>query len=214
MLEKADIVVTNPPFSLFREYMAQLIESGKKFLVIGNPNAITYKEIFPLIRDGKLWLGTKSMGTDMLFGVPEKIAQELRATKKEGSGYRIIDGELKGRAMAVWFTNLSHSRRNERLRIFRKYTPEEYPNYDNYNAIEVSKVSDIPCDYAGLMGVPISFLDKHNPDQFEIVGTDYDVKDGRLTELIRRGWIGKVDRGYLNGKRLYSRLFIRNLEIQ
>lgn len=171
ILQEADIVVTNPPFSLFREYVAQLMEHGKKFLIVGNQNAITYKEIFPLIMDNKLWLGINPKGQDMLFTIPTEYADELVATKKEGSAYRIVDGVVKGRlGNAAWFTNLDHSQRHERLILYRKYTPENYPTYDNYDAIEVGKIKDIPGDYPGAMGVPITFLDKHNPDQFEILG--------------------------------------------
>jgi len=149
LLKEADIVVTNPPFSLFRKYIAQLIEYDKKFLVVGNPNAITYKEIFPLIKSNKLWTGHKSMGTDMLFDVPIDFAKELVSTKKEGSGYKIVDGVIKGRTQAIWFTNLPHSKRNEELILYKNYSPEEYPHYDNYDAIEVSKVKDIPKNWGG-----------------------------------------------------------------
>lgn len=169
LLKQADIVVTNPPFSLFREYVAQLVEYDKKFLIIGNKNAITYKEIFPLIKDDKMWLGVTPMGTDMLFGVPDHYAETLVQTKKSGSSYRIIDGEVKARAQACWFTNLDHDKRHEELILYKRYTPEEYPHYDNYDAIEVSKVAEIPCDFDSVMGVPITFLDKYNPEQFEII---------------------------------------------
>lgn len=169
LLKQADIVVTNPPFSLFREYVAQLVEYGKKFLIIGNKNAITYKEIFPLIKDDKMWLGVTPMGTDMLFGVPEHYAETLVQTKKSGSSYRIIDGEVKARAQACWFTNLDHDKRHEELILYKRYTSEEYPHYDNYDAVDVSKVVEIPCDFDGAMGVPITFLDKYNPEQFEII---------------------------------------------
>lgn len=148
LLKQADIVCTNPPFSLFREYIAQLVEYGKKFVVIGNKNAITYKEIFPLIKENKLWLGFTTPG-DFI-----QIAQEL---PKKMTG------------LTRWFTNLEHKKRYEEMILYRNYSPEAYPKYDNYDAIEVSKVSDIPCDYDGVMGVPITFLDKYNPDQFEIV---------------------------------------------
>lgn len=169
LLKQADIVVTNPPFSLFREYVAQLVEYGKKFLIIGNKNAITYKEIFPLIKDDKMWLGVTPMGTDMLFGVPEHYAETLVQTKKSGSSYRIIDGEVKARAQACWFTNLDHDKRHEELILYKRYTSEEYPHYDNYDAVDVSKVAEIPCDFDSAMGVPITFLDKYNPEQFEII---------------------------------------------
>lgn len=172
LLKEADIVVTNPPFSLFREYVAQLEKYSKKYIIIGNPNALTYKEIFPLIKENKLWIGYKSMGSDMLFDVSKEYAQKLIDTKKEGSGYKYINGVVKGRASAVWFTNLDIEKLHEDFIVYKTYKghEEEYPKFDNYDAIEVSKVSDIPCDYNELMGVPITFMDKYNPEQFEIVG--------------------------------------------
>ena len=171
LLSQADIVVTNPPFSLFREYVAQLVEHDKRFLIVGSQNAITYKEIFPLIKDNRIWLGMTPKGRDMLFDVPSEYAQELRKTKREGSAYRLVDGVVKGRlGNAAWFTNLDHTKRHEELPMFRRYTPEDYPHYDNYDAINVNKIADIPVDWDGAMGVPITFLDKYNPDQFEILG--------------------------------------------
>ena len=169
LLRQADIVVTNPPFSLWREYIAQLVEYKKRFLVIGNKNAITYKEVFPLIRDGKLWVGTMPLGQDMLFDVPKYYAEMLISSGREGSGYRVIDGMVKARATAIWFTNLPHSKRKEELVLFRRYNPEVYPKYDNYDAINVDRVADIPGDYFEPMGVPITFVDKYNPEQFEII---------------------------------------------
>ena len=199
LLKQADIVVTNPPFSLFREYIAQLVEHDKKFLVIGNMNAITYKEIFPLIRDAKLWLGHGPAGKDMLFDVPEDYATELVKNKKEGSAYRRVGGVIKGRlGNAAWFTNLDHKKRNEELILFKRYSPEEYPKYDNYDAINVGKTADIPVDYAGEMGVPITFLDKHNPDQFQIIRFRKGNDDKDLS---------------INGKCPYFRIVIRNKRI-
>ncbi len=145
LLKVADIVVTNPPFSLFREYVAQLMEYDKKFLIIGNMNATTYKEIFPLIKENRIWLGYGPGGRDMLFDVPDDYARELVETKKEGSAYRIVNGVVKGRlGNASWFTNLEHSKRHEKLVLYKKYNAEEYPHYDNYDAIEVSKTKAIP----------------------------------------------------------------------
>lgn len=201
LLKQADIVVTNPPFSLFREYVAQLVEYDKKFLIIGNKNAITYKEIFPLIKDDKMWLGVTPMGTDMLFGVPDHYAETLVSTKKSGSSYRIIDGEVKARAQACWFTNLDHDKRHEELILYKRYTPEEYPHYDNYDAIEVSKVAEIPCDFEGVMGVPITFLDKYNPEQFELLGSN------RYLGQDENGIYGRSS--YIKGKEVFKRLFIR-----
>ena len=213
LLNQADIVVTNPPFSLFREYIAQLVEYSKKFVIIGNKNAITYKEIFALIKGGKLWVGNTPMSQDLLFDVPIQYAQELLKTKKPGSAYKIVDGKVKGRSQSVWFTNLDHRKRHEDLILYKKYSPDEYPKYDNYNAINVNKTDHIPVDYAGEMGVPITFLDKHNPDQFDIVGFDYEIKQGLLPELVDKNWAGKLDRGYINGKRMYARIIIRNKRV-
>ncbi len=200
LLKQADIVVTNPPFSLFREYIAQLVEHDKKFLVIGNMNAITYKEIFPLIKSGRLWLGHGPAGKDMLFDVPQDYARELVETKREGSAYRLVDNIVKGRlGNASWFTNLDHKKRNEELVLFKRYSPEEYPKYDNYDAINVNKTEHIPVDYAGEMGVPITFLDKHNPDQFQIIRFRKGNDDKDLS---------------INGKCPYFRIVIRNKKVR
>ena len=161
LLKESDIVVTNPPFSLFREFIATLVEYGKKFLVIGNNNAITYKEIFPLIKENKLWLGFSDNKT-MEFVMPDSYEKYNYIDKK---------GRKIGKVPAIsWFTNLEHSKRNDEIILYKKYTPEEFPKYDNYDAIEVSRVCEIPKDYNGVMGVPITFLGKYNPSQFEIVG--------------------------------------------
>ncbi len=163
LLKQADIVVTNPPFSLFREFVSQLIEHDKKFLIVGNQNAISYKEIFPLIQNDKLWLGYNN--GDMRFKVPDYYPP--RATR-----FWVDENGQKWRSLgnACWATNLDISKRHEELILYKQYSPDDYPSYDNYDAIEVSKVVDIPMDYDGTMGVPLTFLDKHNPDQFEIVG--------------------------------------------
>ncbi|CAI8280430.1 MAG: Uncharacterised protein [Bacteroidota bacterium] len=174
LLKQADIVVTNPPFSLFREYVAQLMEYNKKFVIIGNINAITYKEIFPLIKDNGLWLGYNCL---RYFARP--------------------DGSMYETARSYWYTNLDIAKRHEELILYKPYTPQDYPKYDNYNAINVNKTKEIPMDYPGAMGVPITFLDKYNPDQFEILGNEYDLN-------IPKG------RGYVNGKRMYGRIFIKN----
>lgn len=169
LLKQADIVVTNPPFSLFREYVAQLIEYKKKFLIIGNMNALTYKEIFPLVKDNKLWLGASIHSGDRMFYVPDYYPLEAAGCGVDENGRRFI--RVKG---VRWFTNLDHKQRHEKLDLYKKYNPEEFPTYDNYDAIDVSKTADIPLDYAGMMGVPITFMDKYNPEQFEIVGcADY-----------------------------------------
>ena len=159
LMKTADIVVTNPPFSLFREYVAQLMEYEKKFIIIGNKNAITYTEIFSLIKSGRLWFGYRNINDDMWFVVPENYDYE-----------KIENGRRIKHIMACWFTNLDTTKRHEFLTFYKQYTPKEFPRYDNYDAIEVAKVSEIPYDYDGAMGVPITFLDKYNPDQFEILG--------------------------------------------
>ena len=161
LLKQADIVVTNPPFSLFRQYVAQLVEFDKKFLIVGHQNAITYKEIFRLIKDDKIWLGYGFKGGAAYF-----INQHYQDYATAGD-HR--DGMIRVSGV-VWFTNLEIKKRHEDLILHKKYIPEEYPKYDNYDAINVDKTKDIPADYAGAMGVPITFLDKYNPAQFEIIG--------------------------------------------
>ena len=176
LLKQSDIVVTNPPFSLFREYVAQLVKYGKRFLILGNKNAITYKEIFPLIMANKLWVGVTPMSREMYFDVPRAFIDEAVAQGKDRTVVK-IDGKWMARSQSIWFTNLDHGKRHEEMILWKKYVPEEYPRYDNYDAIEVSQTSNIPCDYNGVMGVPITFLDKYNPEQFEIVGLDRYVSD-------------------------------------
>ena len=193
LLKEADIVVTNPPFSLFREYIGQLMEYGKKFLIIGNQNNVTYKEIFPLLMENKVWLGYKT--GDMAFKVPDDYeARETRYWQDEtGQKWRSL-GNI------CWFTNLDHNKRHEMLDLVCRYSSEEYPAYDNYNAINVNKVDNIPCNYDGIMGVPITFLDKYNPEQFEIKGIDRYVQDNP----------NYGHRFILKGKEVYARILIRN----
>lgn len=161
ILKEADIVVTNPPFSLFREYIAQLIEHRKKFLVIGNQNAITYKEIFKLIKENELWLGVSMNGSNRWFQIPDYYDKYHKI--EDGKKYAFVAG-------VVWFTNLDTPKRHEELILYRKYDPSNYVTYENYDAIEVSRVKNMPANYNGLMGVPVTFLHKYNPEQFEIVG--------------------------------------------
>lgn len=163
LMKEADVVVTNPPFSLFREYIAQLIDYDKKFLIIGSQNNVTYKEVFQLIMDNKVWLGYKS--GDMSFKVPSDYeARETRYWEDEtGQKWRSL-GNI------CWFTNLDHNKRHEELDLVCRYSPKEYPSYDNYDAININKVDSIPYDYEGVMGVPITFFDKYNPNQFDILG--------------------------------------------
>lgn len=163
LLDEADIIVTNPPFSLFREYIAVLMEHGKKFLVIGSKNAITYKDFFPLLKNGDVWIGHNN---------PSEFLQP--------------DGSIKRISNIGWFTNLGIAKRPEKLILQKKYTPDEYPTYDNYEAINVDRLSDIPVDYEGVMGVPISIMDKYNPDQFEIVGCKKG-DDGKNLVFTREG---------------------------
>ncbi len=167
LLKEADIVVTNPPFSLFREYVAQLVEYEKKFIIIGHQNAITYKEIFPLIKENKMWLGYGFKG-----GAGHFIShyEDIAKAGDHKEGMIRVSG-------VVWFTNLDTNKRHYPLDLYKHYSPEEYPKYDNYDAIEVSKTAEIPMDYDGVMGVPISFLDKFCPEQFEIVGINTNDKD-------------------------------------
>jgi len=163
LLEQADVVVTNPPFSLFREYVAQLLNYKKNFLIIGNQNACTYKEIFPLLKNNIMWLGYNS--GHFWFKVPDSY--EVKKTD-----FKIDENGQKWRRMGniCWFTNLDIEKRHEDMPLFRNYTPETYPKYDNYDAIEVNRTADIPCDYFGVMGVPITFMSQYNPEQFEVVG--------------------------------------------
>ena len=177
LLDEADIVVTNPPFSLFREYVATLMEHDKKFIIIGNSNAITYKEVFPLIMQNKLWLGVTRSGTgSMWFRIMDDFPVKSGQKVENGVRYQTIGN-------SAWFTNLDVKKRHEEMILVKRYTPDDYPRYDNYDAIEVSKILDIPLDYSGVMGVPITFLGKYNPDQFEIVG-------------ITKTWFGGASKTY------------------
>ena len=181
LLDKADIVVTNPPFSLFREYVAQLIEHEKKFIIIGNQNAFTYKDIFQLFMENKIWVGPSIHSGDRKFNVPDDYPLNAAGCGIDPDGRKWV--RVKG---VRWFTNLDFKQRHEEMILVKRYDPELYPTYANYDAIEVSKTSDIPCDYAGLMGVPITFLDKYNPDQFEIIGQSRTL--GRpMSEIAKKG---------------------------
>lgn len=185
--DEADIIITNPPFSLFREFLAWILEADKQFVILGNMNAITYKEVFPYLQDNAIWLGYKSLNQDMYFNVTDDYKSWLTHNKKEGSAYKIVNGIVMGRlASACWFTNIDHGKRHENLildtmehnlkfnkklkkKLEKDYGKLEYPHYDNYDAIEVPFTECIPSDYDGVMGVPITFMDKYNPDQFDIV---------------------------------------------
>ena len=200
ILKQADIVVTNPPFSLFREYVAQLVKFGKKFLIIGNQNAITYKEIFQLLKNNEVWIGYKS--GDMSFKVPAD--SEPRETR-----YWQDETGQKWRSMGnvCWYTNLDIKKRHEKLPLYKSYSPEEFPTYDNYDAINVNKTADIPHDYEGVMGVPITFMDKYNPEQFEIVDAN-DYRRNDSVPLKPHGLVKDKD-GTINGKATYARILIR-----
>lgn len=196
LLKKSDVVVTNPPFSLFREYVAQLIDHNKKFLIVGTWNAITYKEIFKLIMENKLWIGVNSNRNFSGFIVPKHYPLHGTEARIDENGNRIVSTNN-----TCWFTNLDIAKRHEELILYKKFAPKAYPTYDNYDAIEVSKTNDIPIDYSGVMGVPITFMNKYNPNQFEILGLD----DHRL---VYPEWRGRGPD--LNGKTIYRRIMIKN----
>ena len=207
LLKEADVLITNPPFSLFREYIALLMKYDKKFIIIGNINTVNY--LCPLVKENKLWFGNKGLGTDFLFDVPKEYVEELKATKTQGGGWKEIDGKVVGRvANACWFTNIEHKKRNIPLVLYKKYSAEEYPKYDNYDAIECGKVADIPIDYDGVIGVPISFLDKYCPEQFDIIGITYSTDRNEDIEKIRTDAKHRHV-GIINGKEKYPRILIR-----
>lgn len=207
LLQQSDIVVTNPPFSLFRDFLKLLVENNKKFLIIGNINAVTYKECFQLIEEGKMWIGCSIHSGDREFNVPKTYYLDMEGAKtlkngdirtktgridKEGNKYVRVKG-------IRWFTNLEYIERHIPLKLTAVYSPAEYPFFDNIpNVINVNKTSVIPNNYAGVMGVPISFIDKYCPEQFKIIGNEYTMK-------VEKG------RGYVNGKRMYGRIFIQTI---
>ena len=205
LLKQADIVVTNPPFSKLREYIAQLVSFEKKFIIIGNQNAMKYKDIFPLFKDNKIWLGYGFPGNAAFFSSPY---EDTAAATQHKEGLIRVSG-------VMWFTNLDIKKRHEELILVRKYSPEEYPKYVNYDAIEVSKTVDIPYDYPGQMGVPITFMDKYNPDQFEIIGSsqqlirdiDDDIKAKARYSQIGCFYLDNHDGTY---RKMYDRFVIRN----
>ncbi|MDO4696745.1 MAG: adenine-specific methyltransferase EcoRI family protein [Neisseria sp.] len=203
ILKQADIVVTNPPFSLFREYVAQLMEYQKKFVIVGNQNAITYKEIFPLIKENKIWLGKGFKGNAAHF--INKHYEDYATAGDHREGMIRVSG-------VTWFTNLDIAKRHEELLLYKTYSPEEYPQYDNYDAIEVSKTKDIPMDYEGVMGVPITFMDKYNPDQFEIIGATESEGKGFSNGIWNEN--SKIAQPLINGKKVYKRLLIRHKRMQ
>ncbi len=234
LLKQADIVITNPPFSLFREFIAQIMHYEKKFLIIGSVNAINYKEVFKLIMDNKVWLGASIHSGDREFGVPKDLVTRSKSLRIDEEGNKFIS--VPG---IRWFTNLEYAQKYEDLILYKKYNPEEYPKYDNYDAINVNVTKEIPMDYSGIMGVPITFLSKYNPDQFEILGLSqkvgyglestkfYDEYEETRQDGTKTGSSGKKTNGnpvmkgkpkkgnyYVKGEdivhSLYGRIFIRN----
>ena len=224
--DEADIIITNPPFSLFREFLQWMLEANMKFSMIANKNAITYRETFPLIKGDKVWIGHTSMSQDMLFKVPKNREQELASNGREGSAWRRVGGEVLGRSTSIWLTNLEHGKRHQPLPLmtmednikFSKHKElkgSEYQKYDNYDAIEVPFTDAIPSDYDGVMGVPISFLDKYSPEQFEILGSSGELGVS-ISQVARAGtyqqggpsfYVPNQDGTY---ERLYKRLVIRH----
>ena len=217
LMDEADIVVTNPPFSLFREYVAVLMEHKKKFIIIGNINAVTYKEFFPLIKENKVWIGASIHSGDRAFYVPDDYPLDAAGCGVDETGRKYI--RVKG---VRWYTNLDIKQRHEEMILVKRYSAEEYPKYVNYEAIEVGKTADMPCDYDGMMGVPITFLDKYNPDQFEVLGTSLELARP-MNEVAEKGtYMGggrrfytpcpdtkDIERGY-KYHRGYDRIVIRN----
>ena len=207
LLKQADIVVTNPPFSLFREYVAQLVEYDKKFVIIGNLNALTYRDIFKLIKENKLWFGHSIHSGDREFRVPQDYPLNAAGSRVVEEGNKYI--RVKG---VRWFTNLDYTERHEDLLLYKTYSPEEYPTYDNYDAINVDVTKEIPMDYRGVMGVPITYIDKYNPDQFEILGMASSA--GYNPDIVGIPFIGDKDaRPLINGKNTYARVFIKNKKL-
>lgn len=207
LLKQADIVVTNPPFSLFREYVAQLVEHNKKFVIIGNLNALTYRDIFKLVKENKLWFGHSIHSGDREFRVPEDYPLIAASSRVDDDGNKFI--RVKG---VRWFTNLDYNERHDDLLLHKSYKPDEFPTYDNYDAINVDVTKSIPMDFNGVMGVPITYVDKYNPDQFEILGMASSA--GYNEEIVGIPFLGDKDaRPILNGKNTYARIFIKNKKL-
>lgn len=204
ILDQPDVIVcTNPPFSLFTEYVHTLLEHNAKFIIIGNRNALTYCDIFPLVKSNSMWLGYPFSGGNAYFGLPKDADTSVYA-----KGVYNPETGLVHFRNCVWYTNLDIPKRHEKVILWENYTPDKYPKYDNYNAINVDKVSHIPADYDGVMGVPITFLDKYNPDQFEIIGQSNKGDTSPETEALRTDPKHKHG-GLINGKEKYMRIFIR-----
>lgn len=211
LLDEADIVVTNPPFSLFREFVTTLIAHKKHFIIIGNVNAITYREFFPLLQDNRVWIGASIHSGDRAFYVPDDYPLDASTCGIDDTGRKFI--RVKG---VRWYTNLDIKQRHEELILVKRYNEQDYPKYDNYDAINVDKTLDIPCDYRGIMGVPITFMDKYCPEQFEIIwqasGNTRACAPKEILEQLKYT-THKDDRGgrgIVRGNRVYGRIFIQN----
>lgn len=213
LLKEADVVVSNPPFSLFREYISQLVEYNKQFLILGNMNASTYREVFPLFRDNKVWYGESIRSGDRKFHVPDSYPLGAANCGIDESGRRFI--RVKG---VRWFTNMDNARRHERLKLSKTFDPSSYPRFENYEAIEVSRTMAIPEDYKGVMGVPITFLDRYNPDQFKIIMlANGNARTNVSAETLESvGYVpnpgDKGGVGILNGRRSYARILIQRID--
>lgn len=215
--DEADLVITNPPFSKFREFLSWIVEADKSFVIIGNMNAITYKEVFPLIKDNQLWLGATGNGSDMVFRVPEGF--EVRATDREKAARLGYVGDYTRLGNSCWFTNIDHGRRHEPLSLMSRkenikfnkcLQGNDYQKYDNYDALEIPRTDSIPSDFEGVMGVPISFLSKYNPDQFEVLGCTESEGKGFSNGLWDSS--SKVAQPVVGGSKVYKRIFIKKRE--
>lgn len=209
LLKKADIVVTNPPFSLFREYVAQLMEYEKSFLIMGRMSALHYSEIFPLIKQNKMWCGV-GFNISVVYKAPYDNSLEANRKFVISKGFNPDDNYIKVPAIC-WYTNLDHTKRHEDFDVVCRYSPEEYPTYDNFDAIDVGKIQDIPFDYDGIMGVPDTILGQFNPEQFELIG----IGSGDLAKQagVKKNYRGRTDLAYTKdgkSKCPYSRILIRN----
>ena len=216
LLQEADIVVTNPPFSLFREFVPLLFKYEKDFIILGNKNAITFKEIFPYIKENRMWIGMTPMSREMYFDVPKEHADYLIEQHRDRS-IVLHNGRMMARAGAIWYTTLDIEKRHEKMILYRHYDPLYYPNYDNLDAINVDKTSDIPCDYYGVIGVPITYMSQYNPDQFRIIGfwnagAAGDSVGAKTCKAISAGkeilWNGPT----VNGQTKYFRILIQRKE--
>lgn len=216
LMDQADIIITNPPFSLFREFLGWIMESQKQFVLIGNMNAITYKEVFPLVQSDEIWLGATGNGSDMVFAVPP--GSEIRDSDREKAARLGYEGDYTRLGNSCWFTNLDHGRRHQPLALMtadenKKFSRHKdvkgvgYLRYDNYDAIDVSFTDAIPSDYDRVMGVPVSFLSKYNPDQFEIVGMS---ANGAVPDEMKLPHFKKHNEPYIDGQKKYQRLFIKH----